>query len=74
MILNSETVDNLTDNDHCQNLLKILNWDGYSQWDEYQREKLYLLDNYKKFVIEKSTSGSRSGAISYFAKFCQEVL
>ncbi len=79
MILDSETVDNLTDNDHYQNLLKILNWDGYNRWDEYQGEKLYYLSMYKKYVIDKAMHQRYPGGLRFptnsdFDTFCQEVL
>lgn len=73
MILNSETVDNLTDNDHYQNLLKILNWDGYSRWDEYEREKLHCLHMYTNFVIEKH-QWQNLPIGSDFDTFCREIL
>jgi len=79
MRLDDGTVDNLTDGDHYRNLLKILNWDGYSRWDEDQREKLYLLHEYNKYVIKKAMmqrypGGSRFPIDSNFDMFCQEVL
>lgn len=73
MILDNETVNSLTNDDHYENLLKILNWSGYSYWDEYKREKLYYLRMYKKFVIEQGYWDNFPIG-SNFAKFCQEVL
>lgn len=73
MILNDKTIHNLTDDDHYRNLLKILNWNGYSQWDEYHQEKVHYLHMYKEFVIEKN-SWRNVPISSNFDSFCQEVL
>jgi hypothetical protein len=42
-----------TDLVHYRNLLKIFDWDGYSEWDDQNQEMMHYLWMYRKYVIAK---------------------